>query len=136
MHPAIRAASFQLLYRPLLARLPRAELESRLASHPDPVRARAFLDAPTDNLDRAASVFKTAIGRIESALKGEWLVGPQFGLADIAMAPFAERLTHLRMDGLWEPFPRARMWSAAVLTRASVLASRAPDQYRFPMGET
>jgi glutathione S-transferase len=135
VHPAVRAASFRLLYRPLLAALPRAELMSRLAAHPDPARARAFLDAPTDSLDRAEGAFKAAIARIESALEGEWLVGSQFGLADIAMAPFVERLAHLRMDKLWKPFPRARVWSAAVLARVSVLAAQAPDQYRFPLAD-
>jgi glutathione S-transferase len=41
LHPALRAASFELLYRPLLAALPRAELERRAAAHPVPARARA-----------------------------------------------------------------------------------------------
>lgn len=136
VHPAVRAASFQLLYRPLLSALPRVELMARLAAHPDPARARAFLDAPADGLERAEGVFKAAIQRIESALEGEWLVGSSFCLADIAMASFAERLAHLRMEKLWEPYPRTRAWSAAVLAKASVLASRAPDQYRFQLGAT
>ena len=43
LHPALRAVSFELLYRPLLAALPREELERKLASHPDPARARDYL---------------------------------------------------------------------------------------------
>ena len=45
VHAALRQASFELLYRPLLAEMPPAELEERLALHPNPVRAQRFRDA-------------------------------------------------------------------------------------------
>jgi glutathione S-transferase len=137
-HPAIRQASFELLYRPLLALMPPAELEARLASHPDPVRAQSFRDAACGAADTAAIreavlAFRRIIARMDAALeRTEWLAGAHYSLADIAMAPFAERLEHLGMGDLSEPFPRARRWSAAVMARPAPASARAPLDHRLP----
>ncbi|MGQ0654492.1 MAG: glutathione S-transferase family protein [Betaproteobacteria bacterium] len=134
-HPAIRRASFQLLYRPLLKAMGKEEVERRLASHPDPARAQAFRNALEGDVDRAAiehsvAEFRRLVRRIDDALQGEWLAGDAFSLADVAMAPFAERLAHLRMAGLFEG--KARGWMERVLARPSMQASRAPQEHRFP----
>jgi glutathione S-transferase len=131
LHPALRAASFELLYRPLLAALPRAELERRAATHPDPARARAFLERAPQKLDDHVAVFEAAIARIARELAAEWLTGPTFGLADAALAPFVERLEHLGFTRVWAPHPAARSWSERLLARRSVLAARAPAEFRF-----
>lgn len=132
VHPALRTASFELLYQPLLKRMKPEELRARLASHPDPARARAFLETPAGRLNGAVAVFETVIGRIDAALEDDWLTGPKFGLADAAMAAFAERLEHLGYSNLWESRPRAREWEQGVLCRPSVSAARAPAGFRFP----
>ncbi|HEY3077929.1 MAG TPA: glutathione S-transferase family protein [Burkholderiales bacterium] len=131
LHPALRAVSFELLYRPLLAALPREELERNLASHPDPARARDYLGRLPENVDEATRVFAAAVARIEAALDAEWLTGAQFGLADVAIAPFAERLEHLGFSRLWQPHPKARDWSERLLHRPSVIAACAPAEFRF-----
>jgi glutathione S-transferase len=135
VHPAIRRASFELLYRPLLKAKVREEVERLLASHPDPARAHAFRNALEGDADRAVitesiEVFKRLVRQIEVALEREWLAGDAFSLADVAMAPFAERLEHLGMGSLFEG--RARSWMERVLARPSVSAARAPAAYRFP----
>jgi glutathione S-transferase len=138
-HPAIRQASFELLYRPRLARIPPAELEARLARHPDQKRAQRFRDAARGAADIAAIkeavlVFRRLIARMDAALEGnEWLAGAQYSLADVAMTPFVERLENLGMAELSEPFPRARRWSAAVLARPSTAGARAPLDDRLPV---
>lgn len=109
-HPALRRASFELLYRPQLARMSPAELAERLRTHPSPDRARAFLE---DGLSRA-----------------EWLSGGAFGMGEVAMAPFAERLDVLGWKALWTP-PKARDWADRVMMHASVAKSRAPAKYRL-----
>jgi glutathione S-transferase len=141
VHGAVRVASFQLLYRPLLAALPDQELEARLSRHPDPQRARAFREAARGELD-AAAVAKALercsyfIQRIEdAAARDAWLAGSTFSLADIAMAPFAERLVHLRLSHLWDDHPRARDWMSRILARPSVVSSGAPIEHRLPLPE-
>jgi glutathione S-transferase len=129
LHPALRAISFERLYRPLLAALPREELERRLAAHPNPSRAKAFLEANAPPADLAP--FARAIERVDGALHGEWLTGERFGLADAALAPFAERLAHLGLDHLWAAHRRAAQWIDRLLERASVRAAQAPAQFRF-----
>ncbi|HWI36069.1 MAG TPA: glutathione S-transferase family protein [Burkholderiales bacterium] len=129
LHPALRAVSFERLYRPLLAALPREELERRLAAHPHPSRAKAFLEANPAPADLAP--FTQAIERVESALHGQWLTGDCFGLADAALAPFAERLAHLGLDHLWAGHRKAAQWTERLLARACVQAAQAPPEFRF-----
>jgi glutathione S-transferase len=138
VHPAVRAASFPLLYRPYLRQCPPQELEDRIAAHPDAARARAFLDAARQPLDRAAlgaalTRFTEIIGRIDTALaEAEWLGGERFGMADAALAAFAERVDHLGLQLLWRDAPRAEAWRARILARPSVRAAAAPPQHRLP----
>jgi glutathione S-transferase len=129
LHPALRAISFERLYRPLLAALPREEVERRLAAHPNPSRAKAFFEANPAPADLGP--FTEAIERVEAALRGEWLAGERFGLADVALAPFAERLVHLGLDHLWLEHRKTGEWVRRVLARSSVRAAQAPAQYRF-----
>jgi glutathione S-transferase len=141
VHGAVRVASFQLLYRPLLAALPERELETRLSRHPDPQRARAFREAARGELDAAAVAralerFSYFIQRIEdAAARDTWLAGHAFSLADVAMAPFAERLVHLRLAHLWDGHPHARAWMNRILARPSVVSSGAPKEHRLPSPE-
>ena len=129
LHPALRAVSFERLYRPLLAALPREELEQRLATHPNPARAKAFLVADAAPADLAP--FHRAIERIEGALSAQWLSGERFGMADVALAPCAERLAHLGLDHLWAGHPKVAAWIARLLDHPSVRAAQAPAQFRF-----
>jgi len=129
LHPALRAASFERLYRPLLAALPREDLERRLAAHPNPSRARAFLEADPAPVDLVP--FTRAIERVDGALRGDWLTGERFGLADVALAPFAERLAHLGLDHLWAGHRKVAQWIERLLARASVRSAQAPREFRF-----
>ncbi len=58
--------------------------------------------------------------RMELAL-GEraWLVGDAFSMADVAMAPYVNRLAALAMQGLWEAgrLPRVEKWFTRVRAR-------------------
>ena len=137
-HPAIRQASFELLYRPHLALIPPAELEARLAHHPNQKRAQSFRDAARGLPDLAAIreavlVFRRIFARMEAALeRNEWLAGPHYSLADVGMAPFVERIENLGMADLSEQYPRVRKWSAAVMARPATASARAPVDQRLP----
>jgi glutathione S-transferase len=138
-HPAIRQASFELLYRPVLALMPPAELDVRLACHPDQKRAQRFREAARGAADIAAIkeavlVFRRIIARMDAALEhNEWLAGARYSLADVAMTPFVERLDNLGMANLSELFSRARSWSSAVMARPSTASARAPLDHRLPV---
>jgi glutathione S-transferase len=58
--------------------------------------------------------------KMEDALaQGDWLVGPRFTIADIALAPYVNRLAMLEMRGLWENgrLPRLEAWFARIAAR-------------------
>ena len=136
-HPAIRQLSFELLYRPFIAKMHPDELERLLARHPNPTRAQKFRSASTSARDDKAIEEATAsvhvlLSRMDRELKGnEWLGGQQYSLADVAMAPFIERLEHLGMWDLIGSYPEAGRWGKEVMERATVMTSRAPADYRL-----
>lgn len=137
-HPALRDASFQLLYKPYLARMPHDELVERLRHHPRPERRAKFLAGARTEIDwsvigSSVAACKSVALRIEQALNERaWLVGDAFTLADVAMAPFAERVVNLGMECVWETLPRGAAWAGRLLARNSVAESRPPDRYRLP----
>jgi len=140
VHQALRQASFELLYRPFLARLPREELEKRLAGHPNPASAERFRAAAANKADlavvkEAAASIRAILTRMDGELRrNTWLGGAQYSLADIAMSPLVERLDHLGWMDLLKPYSEVKRWSDAVMARPAVRSSRPPDDYRLPVG--
>jgi ganglioside-induced differentiation-associated protein 1 len=58
--------------------------------------------------------------RMEHALQeSEWLVGRRFTMADVAMAPYVNRLAALSMEGLWRDgrLPRVADWFERIRAR-------------------
>ncbi len=58
--------------------------------------------------------------KMEQTLCGSpWLVGERFSMADIAMAPYVNRLSSLAMEGLWTRgrLPRVEEWFTRVAAR-------------------
>jgi ganglioside-induced differentiation-associated protein 1 len=58
--------------------------------------------------------------KMERALgAGDWLVESRFSMADIAMAPYANRLAALGMEGMWAGgrLPRTQAWFERIRTR-------------------
>jgi glutathione S-transferase len=65
-------------------------------------------------------LYESYLRKMERALLGtHWLVGGRFSMADIAMAPYVNRLAALAMEGLWERgrLPRVEGWFARVRAR-------------------
>jgi ganglioside-induced differentiation-associated protein 1 len=65
-------------------------------------------------------LYDVYLHKMEQALRGSpWLVGQRFSMADIAMAPYVNRLAALSMAGLWETgrLPRVEEWFARVAAR-------------------
>lgn len=137
-HAPMRKASFQLLYKPYLKKIPKEELDRRLRGHPNPERAKNFRNGAEGEIDfavvaEAFGQFRSIAGRIDAMLEdGTWLTGERFGLADAAMAPFAERMDNLGMRFVWSALPRANAWAERLLARDSVKRSMAPEPFRLP----
>jgi glutathione S-transferase len=65
-------------------------------------------------------LYDSYLQKMEHALRGSaWLVGERFSMADVALAPYVNRLAALAMDGLWERgrLPRVADWFARVRAR-------------------
>ena len=72
---------------------------------------------------------------------GPWLMGEQYGLADIAVAPLIDRVEDLGLEALWlETYPRVDDWLKRMQARpaygkAYYHGSRLSDQYpELPLG--
>lgn len=64
--------------------------------------------------------------KMEEALAHrDWLVGPRFSIADIALAPYVNRLAMLEMRGLWENgrLPRLEVWFGRIAARPAFKAA-------------
>jgi glutathione S-transferase len=65
-------------------------------------------------------LYDAYVRKMEAALaESEWLVGSRFTMADIAMAPYVNRLAALAMEGLWRNgrMPRVERWLERVRSR-------------------
>jgi glutathione S-transferase len=62
---------------------------------------------------------QATITRMESTLAadGPWLVGAQYTIADICMAPLFQRMEDLGMSEMWDDAPHVADWFAAIRTR-------------------
>ena len=140
-HATVRDASFQLLYKPHYSKMPLAELQALVMRHPNPARRKKFLDAANAEIDWAqllasARSSVTVATRIDARLRMHgkaWLEGDAFSLADVAMAPFAERIVNLGFRHVWDGLPAGAAWSDRLMARASVQGSRPPKAFQLPV---
>ena len=139
LHPAIRPATFNLMIKQRVAGFTDAELDRLLAHHPRPERRADFVKAARQPVDHAAVAEATAlvaraIDRLEGALAdGPWLAGATFSLADIAAAPFVDRLEALLLGGLWEDKPKLRDWVARLKARPGYAKALCPEGERLAL---
>ena len=66
------------------------------------------------------------IRKMEEALaSGPWLTGQNFSIADIAMAPYVNRLAMLQLGEIWEDgrLPRVADWFARLRARPTFAPS-------------
>jgi len=84
-------------------------------------------------------LYDAYLGKMEDALREHaWLVSEQFTMADIALAPYVNRLAALSMQGLWEGgrYPRVEDWFTRLQLRPTfgpALQEWVPDALRLEM---
>ncbi|MBX9826519.1 MAG: glutathione S-transferase family protein [Xanthobacteraceae bacterium] len=138
LHPVIRPASFNLMIRKAIAALPKEHVEARLANHPNPSRAADFKAAagkPADTraVEEATVRIKAAIDRMDQWLaQNKWLAGEGYSLADVAAAPFIDRLEELNFVGFWEGRPALQDWIARIKARPAYQKAIPETKQRLP----
>ena len=129
LHPACSAITYVVSHRHTILSNGAGSFEEFLSrgAH-EGVAARTLkwqwiqhgLEAP-GALDKIR-LYAAYLGKMEQALAAStWLVGERFTMADVAMAPYVNRLAALSMDGFWEAgrLPRVASWFARVRERPS-----------------
>jgi glutathione S-transferase len=131
LHVACGTISFAAIFaKQLREGLSHEELEARLALMPDPARRERQrqlieLGLAAPFVKDAVKLHDKAVREMEAALvNGPWLMGDQFTLADVVMAPYIERLDRLTLSGLWDnDRPRVGAWLKRLKSRPSFVAA-------------
>jgi glutathione S-transferase len=127
LHPACSAITYVVSHRHTILRKGAGSFEEFLArGSGEGLAARTLkwqwiqlgLEAPgaADKI----RLYDACLEKMERALaESEWLVADRFSMADVAMAPYVNRLAALAMHGLWENGrrPNVERWFARVRTR-------------------
>lgn len=129
VHPACAELTFSCTHRHTMARLAPAELERLLDATPAnsvkpgwKARKREIVtqgfNAP--GIEQPFKLYDSYMQKMEDALQDrQWLTGDTFSLADIAMAPYVNRLDMLGMAEMWSKRPRLAGWFARLKARPS-----------------
>ncbi|MBO20897.1 MAG: glutathione S-transferase [Rhodospirillaceae bacterium] len=74
-----------------------------------------------DEYGNAMLQLRATVGRMEEALteEGPWLIGSQFTVADICVAPLFERMDELGLSDMWCDAPAVADWFARIKARSS-----------------
>jgi glutathione S-transferase len=129
LHPACSALTYVVSHRHTL-------LRNGVGSFADFLQGSAPEDAPArtvkwqwiqQGLEAPGAADKIRLyegymQRMEAALgQSDWLVGDQFSMADIAMAPYVNRLDALGLAGIWQGgrLPRVAQWFRRLTGRAT-----------------
>jgi glutathione S-transferase len=137
LHPAIRPATFALMMSPELAQRSDRELDELVAAHPNKQRAEEFLCAARSPIDHqkvelARLTMRSALDRMERRLNDvPWLGGRSYSLADVAAAPFIDRLEELNLSGLWLDKPALAAWIARTKARPAYRVAIPDNGQRF-----
>lgn len=127
VHAAINTLSFSTFMRDkVLATKSPAEIEAALARMPDPVLREKRRDLYENGL---GSIYvEQALRHLQRSFAdmadhigdGTWVSGPSFGLADIGVVPYIDRLERIGFDGLWtKDFPVIGTWLSTMRARPS-----------------
>jgi glutathione S-transferase len=138
LYPAQRPATFQLMVRRKLTSLPQEEIAALVAHHPQPERARHFLSWASGEPDpavveEARRKLAQILARLERRLGASpWLAGVDYSLAEVAFAPFIDRLERLDLAELWSGMPAVADWMARVKARPAFALAKSPPQFEMP----
>lgn len=127
IHAAINTLSFSTVMRDrVLATQSPEQIEAGLARILDPVNRAKRRDLYANGLgsvhvDQALRHLRQTFAEMSTHIDGgQWVSGPAFGLADIGLVSYIDRIERLGFAGLWEAtFPLVGDWLSAMRARAS-----------------
>ena len=129
---AVRVPSFNMGFLPRFEGLDRKQFEAEQADI-RPIRKQFYRRMGTSGFNKAdveASFeqLRNTCRRMNDALaKGPWLLGAQYTLADIIVAPLIDRMDDLGYAELWETdYPRVSDWYARMQARPAFQAAFYP----------
>ena len=114
-HPSVVQASYNLRHLPRFSKLSEEELVAIAARHPDPDLRKQWLRKFKDGVsadEEGASYdrLERLVQRMEEGLaQGPWLAGADLTLADIALAPYVNRIEVLAHPEVLAPGARPRL---------------------------
>lgn len=131
LHPACGAMTFMCSHRHTIARLGPKGLEDFLGATPESsvtsdwrekkrIYVTKGLEAPDG--PQKVQLYDRYLNKMETALKdSDWLVGNSYGIADLSVTPYVNRLAMMSMSGMWEGgrLPRLTDWWNRITTRPS-----------------
>lgn len=134
LHPSCGALQWPLAMRDKLLEMSEEEQQTLLDKVPEkPRRERQKrlmkygLDAP-DIADAVATYYKTIVDMEKALGAHQWLLGDEFSLADVCVAPYFQTLHQFEWTAMYEgDFPRVTQWYARCRARDSYQASVATD---------
>jgi glutathione S-transferase len=138
LYHAQRPATFQLMVKRKLASLTKAQVDEMVRTHPQPQRARHFIEwatGPVDPnvVDDARQKLNDILLRLERRLAdAPWLAGDSFSLAECAYAPFIDRLERLAFEDLWGDKPNAAAWMSKVKKHPAFAKSKSAAAFEMP----
>jgi glutathione S-transferase len=133
-----RPATFQLMVKRKLATLTKQQVDEMVRHHPQPQRAKHFLDWATGPVDQSVvAEARQKLGDILLRLERRlaevlWLAGDAFSLAECAYAPFIDRLERLAFEDLWRDKPRVGEWMGRVKTHPAFAKAKSPSEFEMP----
>jgi glutathione S-transferase len=138
VHRNINLISFNRRFRPRIEKFPPEEREAIINKVPNPERRaellrRMRMGVTEDDEAIAEARLATVLDEMEALLAdGPWLVGDDFSLADMSIAPFIERFQANGLDRLvdWTARPALGDWWARLQARpcfAEAYAFTDPD---------
>lgn len=127
VHAAINTLSFATFMRDkAYATNTPDEIEASIARMPDPVHRAKRRDLfaqglQSVHLEQALRQLHRTFGDMSADIgNGTWVSGPAFGLADIGLVSYIDRIERLGFANLWtEAFPAVGIWLEAMRARPS-----------------
>jgi glutathione S-transferase len=134
LHPACGEVTFSSCHRHIVRRLPPKQYEAFLSSTPAQsvtprwqARKREIVTLGFEAPGLAATyrIYDGYLGKMEKTLATErWLAGDNFSLADVAVAPYVNRLDMLGMSAMWtKARPRVADWFGRIQSRPTFKAA-------------
>ena len=134
LHPSCGTIQWPMVMRPKLMEKPEAERDAILERIPEKPRrerqkrlVKFGLDAP--DVADAVKTYRSTIRDMESSLaQHSWVVGDEFSLADVCLAPYFQTLAQFGWTALYDrDCPRVADWYARCCERASYQLAVADD---------